>query len=326
MYFLAKGEMGRAIDDTITIFRLGRHLQKESFLVTRLLGVAIQIIGFQTANHILHDPKLTGEHVERLMAALDDLPEKAPVNNMYCVEEYEMYDIIAALSRNQYAFNLFSGETFPGGAIKKPILEWLNYYGYNWNTVGKTAGKFYQRQIDVRNESDPIKRMTMKDELLAATKQIDQRRKSLTSYWRMIFVSTRSTMMGDAIGRFYISLIDHELYTSSGDGVIELLRLACALELYKADEGRYPDKLEKLEGKYLQEIPGDPCTETREPFRYRLEERDTDESGQVQYGYLLYCLGRDGKDLGGKTNLKIPGTDDLYTPDMMKSYNITIRK
>ena len=50
-------------------------------------------------------------------------------------------------------------------------------------------------------------------------------------------VSTRSKMMGDAIGRRFISHeFEHSL--SPEDTVIELLRLACALELYKTEEGR----------------------------------------------------------------------------------------
>ena len=107
---------------------------------------------------------------------------------------------------------------------------------------------------------------------------------------------------------------------------IHLLRLACALELYKADEGRYPDKLDKLQGKYLAEVPGDSCTETKEPFRYRLEECDADESGQPRYGYFMYGLGRGGKDHGGKTSLKIPGTEELFMGETSAEHNLPIRK
>ncbi|MCL2305994.1 MAG: hypothetical protein FWC43_11685 [Planctomycetaceae bacterium] len=50
------------------------------------------------------------------------------------------------------------------------------------------------------------------------------------------------------------------------------------------------------------------------------------ESGQVRYGYLMYGLGRDGKDQGGKTSLKIPGAEDLYVPDSKEVCNLPIRK
>jgi len=335
MYFLAKGELDRAIDDTITIFRLGQHLQKENLVVTRYVGKAIQEIGFPAAVHILRDSGLTMEQVGRLMKALDDLPVKSSTADMYLAVEYMMYDTISALSGKRYAFNLFLGQSVYGEPQRKPLLDWLNYYGYDWNTVAEKAGKIYRRRIDVLNEPDPVKREKMKDELWTEMSLIDQRYKKPSSYWRMIFVSTRSKMMGERVGMDYISfapnsfaprqLIDYEKVIHEGDAIVHLLRLACALELYKNDEGRYPAKLDKLQGKYLQEIPGDPCTETLEPFRYRLEERDIDESGQVRYGYLLYGLGSGGKDHGGKTSLKIPGTEDLYIHSK-EAYNLPIRQ
>ncbi len=62
-----------------------------------------------------------------------------------------------------------------------------------------------------------------------------------------------------------------------------------AIEAYRRDAGRYPGKLEDLLPRYLPRLPIDYAD--RKPLRYR---RDND-------GYLLYSIGSDGRDDGGRT-------------------------
>jgi hypothetical protein len=68
--------------------------------------------------------------------------------------------------------------------------------------------------------------------------------------------------------------------------------LAFALAAYRADRGTYPAKLAELVPKYVAEVPKDIFIAA--DLHYRLE------GG----GYLLYSVGPNGKDDGGK------GTDD----------------
>jgi hypothetical protein len=80
--------------------------------------------------------------------------------------------------------------------------------------------------------------------------------------------------------------------------------LAFALAQYKADQGAYPAKLDDLSPKYASEFPKDVFANDAD-LHYR------QEGG----GFLLYSVGRDGKDDGGKgfDDLKADGTpgDDL---------------
>lgn len=68
----------------------------------------------------------------------------------------------------------------------------------------------------------------------------------------------------------------------------DLARLALALGLHKSERGGYPDALEELAGYFPEGLPADPFT--GKPFVYKR----TDE------GFLIYSLGADGKDDGGK--------------------------
>jgi hypothetical protein len=67
-----------------------------------------------------------------------------------------------------------------------------------------------------------------------------------------------------------------------------LLMTDLAIRAYRAEQGRYPDKLTDLAPKYLKQVPNDLYTD--KPPIYRV----TDS------GFLLYSVGRGGKDNGGK--------------------------
>jgi membrane protease YdiL (CAAX protease family) len=69
----------------------------------------------------------------------------------------------------------------------------------------------------------------------------------------------------------------------------ELTKLAFALAAYRADLGSYPMKLADLASKYVREVPKDLFSDTELHYRQ--------EGG----GYLLYSVGVNGKDDGGRS-------------------------
>ena len=77
------------------------------------------------------------------------------------------------------------------------------------------------------------------------------------------------------------------------------LHLAFALAWYQRDHGRYPKKLDELAPKYVRAIPGDVFS--GKPLIYRPNEK----------GYLLYSVGYNGKDDGGRSYDDDPPGDDL---------------
>ena len=68
----------------------------------------------------------------------------------------------------------------------------------------------------------------------------------------------------------------------------DLTRLAFALAAYRADRGTYPAKLADLVPKYVAKVPQDIFSAAELHYR--------PEGG----GYLLYSVGVNGKDDGGK--------------------------
>ena len=68
-----------------------------------------------------------------------------------------------------------------------------------------------------------------------------------------------------------------------------LLLTALALHAYRLEKGHYPHTLQELVPTYLQKIPNDPFA-LKGPLQYKLQGKT----------YLLYSVGPDGKDDGGK--------------------------
>lgn len=73
--------------------------------------------------------------------------------------------------------------------------------------------------------------------------------------------------------------------------------LAAALSAYRHDHGSYPSSLGVLTGDYLESLPNDPYSEL--PFRYKRDQNGRD--------YILYAVGPNQKDDGGKEIPRSPG-------------------
>src|SRR5262249_33615509 len=76
--------------------------------------------------------------------------------------------------------------------------------------------------------------------------------------------------------------------------------VALAVERYRREHGRWPDKLDQLVPKLLSKVPVDPYDQ--KPLRYR----------RLHDGVVIYSVGADGKDDGGKVDRQkytSPGTD-----------------
>ena len=74
----------------------------------------------------------------------------------------------------------------------------------------------------------------------------------------------------------------------------QLMLVSLALQAYKADHAAYPNSLSQLVPAYLKSVPDDPFANAG-PLRYH-------RTGST---YILYSVGPDGKDDGGKAILNI---------------------
>jgi hypothetical protein len=99
--------------------------------------------------------------------------------------------------------------------------------------------------------------------------------------------------LSERLGQVFVSLLLPALSAAAnaedrGTMRFELTRLAFGLAAYRAQHGSYPGRLADLAPKHIAEAPKDIFGAA--DLRYRLEGS----------GYLLYSIGQNGKDDGGK--------------------------
>ncbi len=89
---------------------------------------------------------------------------------------------------------------------------------------------------------------------------------------------------------------------------LSFLSLSLALHAYKKDHGDYPGALEALVPAYLSKLPDDPFA-LKGGFQYK----------QKVDKYLLYSVGPDGKDDGGKA-IDVPNNPNAKTNKFARYY------
>ncbi|GJM24469.1 MAG: hypothetical protein DHS20C16_08840 [Phycisphaerae bacterium] len=86
-----------------------------------------------------------------------------------------------------------------------------------------------------------------------------------------------------------------------------LAATALAIRLYEIDHGHRPEALAQLVPDYLDKVPEDPFAHDNKPIQYVPEAESP----------LLYSVGKDGVDDGGRFALRAPGVIDREKLDMV---------
>jgi hypothetical protein len=98
----------------------------------------------------------------------------------------------------------------------------------------------------------------------------------------------RSRMVGDIVARIMTSSVDSTVFGEERfNTTLELMRLAAALAVYRAERGHYPEKRDELIPGAYKKLPVDIYNAKR--FLYH----------RLGGGYLLYSAGENGVDDGG---------------------------
>jgi hypothetical protein len=109
-----------------------------------------------------------------------------------------------------------------------------------------------------------------------------------------------SQTLGDClIGEYLASWRNLQRRSDETEQWQQNLQLAFALAAYRADHGRYPQKLEPLKPDYLNEVPSDLFS--GQALIYR----------PLDKGYLLYSVGANRQDDEGRSRNDTPPGDDL---------------
>ena len=284
MLYVKEGKTDKAWSDLLACHRLARLAGQGPFVVEALVAITIEAMAMKGDEALLRHAKLTAPQIARMQ---QDLAGLAPIPRMLDVldqgERLMALDLalwtsrLATLDRRKAAAN-----------VGFPLAP-----GIDRNIVLRGTNSWYDRLVAAIAEPTCAKRRNTMAEVDRGLSQQVATAKGWTSLAsqvidRRVAVSTR---VGLLFARMMVSAVDGASTAEDRATMqFDVTKLAFALAAYHARHSRYPAKLATLVPKYVKEVPKDIFNNDAD--LHYLREGD---------GYLLYSVGDNGKDDGGKT-------------------------
>ena len=293
---LGRGDIDGAWYDVMSMFYLSRkHYIHDQIYVTNLVGIAIEGQGWEAAKIILQYGKPTPEQLERFANDLAALPRKMTLKSTFetSIPYAWLRGIRPGLGLDKAEF----GDFFDGYCNRKTNpIEYLFYLPIDHNIAGKRISEF--NNIERKKSGDSawnINPTVRRKHAGERDVMIVKKKEQLKSPWNLLrvpLIHTRSQMVADYLLSVVASSnLAVQTALDRSNAQLDLLRVAVALERYKAAKGDYPATLDALVPTFLEEVPLDPFT-ARLTLTYRPEPKD----GRP---FVLYSFGPNALDDGG---------------------------
>ncbi len=284
----AEGKYDEAWQDLLACHRLARHVGGGGAMIHALVGYAVNAVACQADLAHLANAKLSTDQIRSRLKDLQNLPPIPAIADVLDVGERIMY--LDSLQHIRLGTDAAPEE-------KKGLAM------IDWEPAIKNGVMLYDRMTAAARLEPRAARESAFDrieEILVA--QAKEARKDQDNPLQFLFGNPGKTA-GKRIGTVLAGLLAPALRKvhNAHDRATQTernLHLAFALAAYRGDTGRYPAKLADLAPKYLDKVPGDLFG--AKPLIYKPSEK----------GYLLYSVGIDGKDGGGRS-YDDPSGDDL---------------
>lgn len=286
-----EGKNEEAWRDLIASYRLGRHIEHGSFLIDALVGIAVEAITNQSMLTFIEDSKPSAELAAKYLNDLEELPARQSMAETVNLSERLLFiDIVAmiAYDKTDGVLGIEDGLPQIHGLIKKTGLK------IDWNLILENGNQWYDQYVEAMKIESFTEKQKKLNRINNELQQLSQRFKDQsilkTFAFALLDVKTRSKYVGDIL----ISLLlpacrQASIAEQRSEQRFENLRIALALAGYHADEKSYPEQLQLLVPKYLESLPQDQFAEKQMTYQ------------KTETGYLLYSIGSNQEDDGGKS-------------------------
>lgn len=300
---VAEGNFDAAWQDLMAGQRLGRHMMRGSgTLIETLVGIAIISITSEGQLTLLSH----GNHSSKqIVSWLDDLKKLPPIpllgDKIDRGERFMVLDTLQSLATGGvHQLKQLDG---PGGStsVVDPFWDKLFTRNIDWDPAFRNCNRMYDRLAAATRQTD---RAARNAELTLIENDIKQLQLEVRATGPLEKAFLGKAERGEMIGNILLTLLFPAVHKvqEANDRIEqqqENLQLAFALAAYRADNGRYPAKLDDLAPKHLARIPGDSFSGKALVYK------------QTEDGYLLYSVGINGVDEEGRWTEDVPRGDDL---------------
>ncbi len=300
---LEHGDVAGFHEDVLTVLRLARVYGQAPTMIERMVAnSSMEMSVCAVISVAAQSGKVPADQMQMLvseMNALGDTPSLA-IDTINNGERFMLLDLLQSMSRGgpRRAAELFEMiESNSTGA--EPLLRFVPI---PYERAMRRMNEFYDGAIVALNQPTYPEKAAALRLWNAEIDKIAQRNRAMTFLgpdWPVLLFIPAITAPDNRweIARTYN----------------RVARVTLAISLYRADRGTYPQSLDDLSPTYLARIPSDLFTE--KPLVYA---RSSD-------GYMLYSVGPNMKDDGGKSGGQAFHTDPTKPDDVVASYHVVAK-
>jgi hypothetical protein len=299
MLQLAEGKEAEAWQDLLACHRLARLTARGATLIEELVGIAVDAVASNADMAYLENAKLTAKQIQDRIKDLQSLPAMPSMADKIDIGERHMgLDALQLIQRG-------GGNGLLANGNKKTDPEELKGLAMlDWEGMTRDCNAWYDRMAEALRLKDRAAREKAFDKLdreLAAAVKEGKDFQELAKQLQVPGADVKA--VSKSISNVLMSLLSPAIRKVQGahdraEAIQANLQVAFALAAYKADNGKYPAKLDDLAPKYLATIPGDIFS--GKALIYKPSEK----------GFLVYSVGANGKDDDGRWTDDMPPGDD----------------
>ncbi|MFP6752170.1 MAG: hypothetical protein VB855_10865, partial [Pirellulaceae bacterium] len=258
---LAEDRVSDAITDVNAIYRLGHHLMSVGGTVVEVLvGKAVVDMTMTTWCEILSHPALTVDDLARISSFVESAPR---ISGVKALDVFERLTAIQFV-RHLEDYGAFGGELATNRGVRwTPLMDPALAF-VDWPEIYKRINQDVNDDLDVLLDPNQQQRRTR----IRAMHNQQENGIQLPGDFNVLGGSAMATdfawkMIHELFldySRYYLRVLEHARDQD------EVLRVCIEVKQFHFDQQRYPDSLEELKDKYLDQIPLD--YGTGEAFRY----------------------------------------------------------
>jgi hypothetical protein len=303
MLRLAEGNIDGAWSDLVTTHRLARMIARGPTLIELLVGAAIESMACAGEGVLLKQDPLTADQARSFLTELQALPDWPDIaQTMNLLERDALLDVYSHVVRARDANLFFTVTDSP--EIKQIFTRLLEVPAEcDWDEPMRVCNRWHDRAVQAMSITSRRQRMAELNRLndeLRALRDSTTDSKILEDRLAIADRKERGAIIGELLtATLMTSFVQAREAQDRVTARIRLSRLGMALVCHRSEQGNFPANLGELRPAIAEPGLTDPFTD--KAFVYKPDEN----------GFVLYSLGSNEQDDGGRTYGEAEGVDDL---------------
>jgi hypothetical protein len=304
MLEIGEGKIADAEQDLLTCHRLARLYGRTPFLIPALVAIAVDSLACHGDARLMEFGHLPAEGA---LAYQQELRKLAPLPAMADVidksERFGFIDTVSLLARER--LGPLAALCVPGSIAPKAIESAFSHRSaINWDDALVFANEQFDKVLAAaRKPTVPERKRALEkvnEEMRRMGSDLRDPEKFNASFLGAVLRKDLGRQIGKLLTVLLLPALEAAFEAENRAQTREALdQVGFALAAFRADHGAYPDSLNELTHKYISQVPKDLYTE--QPLHYRRQGA----------GFLLYSVGANGVDDGGRAYDSQPPGDDI---------------